>query len=56
MPHPEIPLNSGDEYDCFTRWRHYLHWKKQQRAKIKRSYNKRVRRWIKNLIKKEINE
>jgi hypothetical protein len=38
-----IPL-TWDEYDAFTRWRKVLYWQRGELRKIKRGYNKRVRR------------
>lgn len=43
-------LKGGDEYDCLTRWRHVLGWKPGEKRRIKRGYNKRVRREIKKAI------
>ena len=39
-----LPMKSGDEVDAFTRWRYLLYWKSGDRKKIKRLYNKRVRK------------
>lgn len=39
-----IPLKGGDEFDALTKARRYYKWARGQLKKIKRSYNKRVRR------------
>jgi hypothetical protein len=41
-----IPMNDGDEYDVFTRWRKVLCWTKRAgaTAKVKRGYRRRLRR------------
>lgn len=39
-----IKLNSGDEYDALTKAKKYFKWRAGQRKKIKRGYNKRIRR------------
>lgn len=43
-----IPMKNGDEFDALTHWKNYLHWKPGQRKRIKRMYNKRVRRIFKS--------
>lgn len=44
MRHDRIPLKSADEYDALTRWRRFLRFRPGQRKKVKRQYNKRLRR------------
>lgn len=40
-----IPCKGGDEYDALSRKaKRFLRWKAGERKKIKRKYNKRVRR------------
>jgi len=39
-----IKLKTGDEYDALTKAKKYFKWRPGQRKKIKRSYNKRLRR------------
>jgi hypothetical protein len=39
-----IPLKGGDEYDTLTKARKFKLWKAGQVKKIKRAYNKRLRR------------
>lgn len=39
-----IKLKNGDEYDALTKSKKYFKWHAGQRKKIKRSYNKRLRR------------
>jgi len=43
-----IPLKGGDEYDALTKGRKFLHWKAGQLKKIKRAYNKRFRKHLKD--------
>jgi hypothetical protein len=42
-----IPLKYGDEYDALTKAKNYYHWRPGQRKRIKRGYNKRIRKQIK---------
>lgn len=44
-----VPMASGDEYDALTKWRHYLHWHPGQRRRIKRSFRRRARRFLKRI-------
>ena len=40
-----IKMISGDEYDALSKKaKNYLHWKPGERKKIKRGYNKRLRK------------
>ena len=39
-----IPLKGGDEYDALTKARKFHLWKVGQVKKIKRAYNKRLRK------------
>ena len=43
-----IPLNDGDEYDALTKARKFHLWKPGQIKKIKRAYNKRFRKHLKD--------
>ena len=45
-----IAMKSGDEYDGLTKARKFLRWKAGQLKKIKRSYNKRFRKYRKENI------
>ena len=45
-----IPMNSGDEFDALTRWRHSLYWKPGERSAIKRRYRRRERRQAKRAL------
>ena len=45
-----IPMKGGDEYDAFTKIRKFLRWKAGQVKKIKRAYNKRLRKYNKGVI------
>ena len=44
-----IPMKGGDEYDGLTKARKFLLWKSGQLKKIKRAYNKRFRKHIKEI-------
>jgi hypothetical protein len=48
-----MPLGSADEYDALTRWKKFLKWRPGQRKKIKRTYNKRERRWLKKEVEND---
>ena len=41
-----IKLKSGDEYDALTKAKKFHHWKPGERKKIKRGYNKRLRKCV----------
>ena len=41
-----IKLKSGDEYDALTKAKKFHHWKSGERKKIKRGYNKRLRKCV----------
>jgi hypothetical protein len=49
----EIPMGDADEVDAFTRWRTVLHWRPGERHKIKRRYRKRVRREVKEALRRD---
>tara|TARA_B110000879_G_C10803800_1_gene367624 strand:+ start:58 stop:243 length:186 start_codon:yes stop_codon:yes gene_type:complete len=40
-----IPMKGGDEYEGLTKARRFHHWKAGQLKKIKRAYNKRLRKF-----------
>jgi hypothetical protein len=44
-----IRMKGGDEYDGLTKARKFLLWKSGQLKKIKRAYNKRFRKHIKEV-------
>lgn len=48
----EIPLRNADEHDALTKWRRYVRLGRGAIKKIKRGYNKRVRRVWRLKIKK----
>ena len=52
----DIPLKSGDEHDALTGWRKVMRWKAGQIKRIKRRYNKRVRRRAKHSIQQQAND
>lgn len=39
-----VPLKSGDEMDAFSKSRKFLNWSRGHLKKIKRQYNKRLRK------------
>ena len=39
-----IPMKGGDEYDALTKARKFYLWKSGQLKRIKRAYNKRLRK------------
>lgn len=39
-----IPTKGGDEYDAFSKSRKFLNWSRGHLKKIKRQYNKRLRK------------
>ena len=44
-----IPMKGGDEYGGLTKARKFYTWKSGQLKKIKRAYNKRLRKYIKGI-------
>lgn len=42
----KIGMKGGDEYDALTKAKQYYNWKPGVRKKIKRKYNKRLRKNI----------
>ena len=44
-----IPMKSGDEYDGLTKARKFYLWKTGKLKKIKRAYNKRFRKYVKEI-------
>ena len=44
-----IPMKGGDEYDGLTKARKFYLWKAGQLKKIKRAYNKRFRKYNKEI-------
>ena len=43
-----IKLQGGDEYDALTPAKKYTIWKPGQRKRIKKRYNKRLRKFLKH--------
>jgi len=39
-----VPLKSADEYDAFSKYRKFFNFKRGDLKKIKRAYNKRLRK------------
>lgn len=50
MTKPETPIKGGEEHDAFSRFRRYLRWKPGQIGKVKRGYQKRVRRIVRQWL------
>jgi len=48
-----IPLKGGDEYDALTRARRWYIWRAGDRARAKRAYARRVRRWWRLWLRQE---
>lgn len=44
-----IPMKGGDEYDGLTKARKFYLWKTGKLKKIKRAYNKRFRKYVKEI-------
>lgn len=55
MGHRE-PLKNGAEWDAFTGWRRFLHWKRGALAKIKAQFNRRARREARRALKETSDE
>lgn len=51
-----IPMSGGDEFDAFTGWRYLLNWEPGERKELKRQYNRRQRRMLKDELKEELQE
>lgn len=47
----DIPLKGFGEYDALTGWRRAYNWRLGQRAQVKATYNRRVRRVIKRRVR-----
>lgn len=47
----DVKFINGDEWDCLTRWRKYIHLKPGDTKRIKRNFNKRNRKFVKDSIK-----
>lgn len=48
-----IPCTSGDEYDALSRWAKVLYWRAGERKRIKRSYRRRERQWLRRQLQRE---
>ena len=48
-----IPLKGGDEHDALTGWRRLIKFCRGERKKAKRSYMKRLRKWLKQQARDE---
>jgi len=49
-PKERIPMADGDEFDYFTRWRRVMTWGRGMGRWIKRKYNKRLRRKLRQML------
>jgi hypothetical protein len=49
-------MSGGDEFDAFTGWRYLLNWEPGERKELKRQYNRRQRRMLKDELKEELQE
>jgi len=49
MMNKRVPMKGGDEYDGLTKSRKFYIWKAGQLKKIKRAYNKRFRKYNKEI-------
>lgn len=49
----KLPLKSGDEHDALTRAKRVHSFRAGTRKKIKKGYNKRVRRVVRKVLKQE---
>ena len=45
-----IPMKGGDEHDALTGWRRVISFRPGQRKAAKRSYAKRLRKWLKRMM------
>lgn len=45
---------TGDEWDAFTKWRRFLHWKPGERKKIKKMSHQRDRRAISQELRDKV--
>ena len=48
-----MPMRTGDEYDALTKVKRFLKWKRGERKRIKKQYNKKERQWLKGLDEDE---
>lgn len=42
----KIPTKGGDEFEALSKYRKYSRWKRGELKKIKRAYNKRLRKYL----------
>jgi hypothetical protein len=52
----ELPFKSGDEQDALTGWRRVIRFRPGERKRIKNTYVRRVRRWVKRMLRREARE
>jgi len=48
-----MPMRNGDEHDALTRWRRFIRWRKGELRRIKRTYRRAERRWLRRALKQE---
>ena len=44
------PMKTADEYDALTQAKNVHHFRPGQRKKIKKTYNKKERRWLNRIL------
>jgi hypothetical protein len=47
-------MDGGDEFDAFTGWKEFLNWDSGERKNLKRKYNKRQRKIMKEELREEV--
>lgn len=52
----ELPFKSGDEQDALSGWRRVLRFRPGERKKTKNVYARRVRRWARKMLRREVRE
>jgi hypothetical protein len=48
-----MPMKTGDEMDALTKVKRFLKWRRGERKRIKKQYNKKERQWLKTETNKE---
>jgi hypothetical protein len=48
-----MPMKTGDEWDALTKVKRFLKWRRGERKRIKKQYNKKERQWLKTETNKE---
>ena len=50
-PPSRIPMKGGLEYDALSRWHRFLNWRPRERKQAKRSYSRRLRHIVKEMLR-----